>query len=58
MSTNLDHETFERLFQSIIPPLNETARKGTSGRIGIVGGSKDYKGAPYYASMASLRCWW
>ena len=35
--------------------MNETARKGTSGRIGIVGGSKDYTGAPYYASMASLR---
>ena len=55
MSTNLEHETFKRLFQLIIPPSNETARKDTSGKIGIVGGSKDYTGAPYYASMASLR---
>lgn len=42
-------------FQSAIPALNDQARKGTAGRIAIVGGSKNYSGAPYYAAMACLR---
>lgn len=29
--------------------------KGQSGRIGIVGGSEDYTGAPYFAAISSLR---
>lgn len=47
----LDHKTF----QSVIPPMNESARKGTAGRIAIIGGSKNYTGAPYYSAMSSLR---
>lgn len=40
---------------AIAPPLDFKAHKGQSGRIGILGGSKDYTGAPFYAAMASLR---
>lgn len=40
-------------FQSAIPPLDDVARKGSAGRIAIIGGSKNYTGAPYYASMVS-----
>lgn len=29
--------------------------KGAAGRIAIVGGSREYTGAPYYAAMAALR---
>lgn len=29
--------------------------KGVRGRIGIVGGARDYAGAPYYASIAAMR---
>ena len=29
--------------------------KGQSGKIGVLGGSKDYTGAPYYAATTSLR---
>ena len=41
--------------RALIPPLTEKMHKGSSGRIGIVGGSLEYTGAPYYAGMASLK---
>jgi ATP-dependent NAD(P)H-hydrate dehydratase len=37
------------------PPLDGTAHKGQAGRIGVLGGSVDYAGAPFYAGMAALR---
>ncbi|SPO32074.1 probable ATP-dependent (S)-NAD(P)H-hydrate dehydratase [Ustilago trichophora] len=39
----------------IIPPLSSSKHKGQAGRIGIVGGSRDYTGAPFFASMSSMR---
>jgi len=44
-----------RIFKSIAPPLDFKSHKGQGGRIAIVGGSKDYTGAPYYAGMAALK---
>eukprot|EP00550_Attheya_septentrionalis_P009725 CAMPEP_0198282838 /NCGR_PEP_ID=MMETSP1449-20131203/2586_1 /TAXON_ID=420275 /ORGANISM="Attheya septentrionalis, Strain CCMP2084" /LENGTH=355 /DNA_ID=CAMNT_0043979253 /DNA_START=328 /DNA_END=1395 /DNA_ORIENTATION=+ len=38
-----------------VPPLTSSCHKGSSGRIGILGGSARYTGAPYYAAMASLK---
>ena len=44
-----------------IPALTPSSHKGSSGRIGVLGGSARYTGAPYYAAMASLKvgesCW-
>jgi len=37
-----------------VPPLTPQGHKGSSGRVGILGGSARYTGAPYYASMAAL----
>ena len=34
---------------------NELGHKGQGGRVAILGGSKDYTGAPYYAGLAALR---
>lgn len=39
----------------LIPPLTSTAHKGQAGRIGVVGGSADYTGAPYFVAMSSMR---
>jgi ATP-dependent NAD(P)H-hydrate dehydratase len=36
-------------------PLSSNHHKGSSGRIGILGGSALYTGAPYYAGMAALQ---
>jgi ATP-dependent NAD(P)H-hydrate dehydratase len=42
--------------QTVFLPLSPDAHKGTSGgRVGILGGSLDYTGAPYYAGMAALQ---
>lgn len=39
----------------IIPPLTFDSHKGQAGRIGIVGGSKNYTGAPYFAAISALK---
>lgn len=39
---------------NIIPDLSSERHKGEAGRIGIVGGSAEYTGAPYFAAISSL----
>ena len=43
------------LTQSVVPPLDSSNHKGSSGRIGVIGGSTDHCGAPYYAAMSALK---
>jgi hypothetical protein len=38
-----------------ILPLSSDSHKGSSGRVGVLGGSARYTGAPFYAAMASLK---
>jgi len=47
--------TARKLFNVLVPPLTEAAHKGQMGRVGIIGGSADFTGAPYYAAEASLK---
>lgn len=42
-------------FKTLVPRLTFKLHKGSCGRIGIVGGSKEYTGAPYFAAMSGLR---
>ncbi|KAF9915668.1 hypothetical protein BX616_005634 [Lobosporangium transversale] len=42
-------------YRKLIPPLTANLHKGQGGRIGIIGGSADYTGAPYFSGMAALR---
>ena len=39
----------------LVPPLTHANHKGQHGRIGIIGGSVDYSGAPFYAAQSALR---
>lgn len=39
----------------IVPPLTHLEHKGAMGRIGVLGGSVDYTGAPFYAGISSLK---
>ncbi|KAL2270257.1 hypothetical protein VTJ83DRAFT_2441 [Remersonia thermophila] len=39
----------------MIPPMLEKFHKGQLGRVGVIGGSEDYTGAPYFSAMASAR---
>lgn len=48
-------KTLQDFLLDIAPPLDGRSYKGQSGRIGLLGGSVDFAGAPYYAGMAALR---
>eukprot|EP00002_Diphylleia_rotans_P028646 TRINITY_DN5788_c0_g1_i4.p1 TRINITY_DN5788_c0_g1~~TRINITY_DN5788_c0_g1_i4.p1 ORF type:complete len:300 (-),score=56.59 TRINITY_DN5788_c0_g1_i4:91-990(-) len=37
----------------LVPSLSANLRKGSCGRVGVVGGCKEYTGAPYYAAMTA-----
>ncbi|MCL4159005.1 UNVERIFIED_CONTAM: hypothetical protein GTU68_024557 [Idotea baltica] len=52
---SLDAAQLAALVTSIIPPLSPSAHKGQAGRVGVVGGSLEYTGAPFFAAMTSLR---
>jgi len=41
--------------RKMIPPMLEQFHKGQMGRVGVIGGSEDYTGAPYFSAMASAR---
>jgi len=41
--------------QRMVPPMLESFHKGQLGRVAVIGGSKDYTGAPYFSAMASAR---
>ena len=42
---------------AIIPPLQRIGNdyKGCMGRVAVIGGSKDYTGAPFYAAQSALK---
>lgn len=42
------------ILKSFVPQLHSQLYKGQMGRIGVIGGSIDYTGAPYYAGQSSL----
>lgn len=45
-----------RILSKDIPPgLLQGTGKGEAGKIGIVGGSIEYTGAPYFAAMSALK---
>ncbi|CEG77552.1 Putative YjeF [Rhizopus microsporus] len=41
--------------RQLIPPLSKSMHKGQAGRVGVVGGSEDYTGAPYFSAIASMK---
>lgn len=48
------NEALEQI-RKIIPNLSGHLHKGLSGKIGVVGGSFEYTGAPYYAAISALK---
>lgn len=43
------------LSSRLIPPLSSKLHKGQAGRIGVLGGSGDYTGAPFFSAIGALR---
>lgn len=44
-----------KLSRTVVPRLSDSKHKGQYGRIGVVGGSLEYTGAPYFAAISSLK---
>ncbi|CAF4112421.1 unnamed protein product, partial [Rotaria sordida] len=55
MAMASQHMQLLQSFRKVIPPLLFDTHKGEAGRIGVVGGSEEYTGAPIFASMAAFR---
>lgn len=53
--TKMDAMNMIRTVKACIPPLDGSSHKGQAGRIGVVGGSLEYTGAPYFAGISALR---
>jgi hypothetical protein len=41
--------------RKLVPPLDGSLHKGQSGRVAVLGGARDYTGAPFFAAIAALR---
>lgn len=41
--------------EALIPALSRALHKGHHGRVGVVGGSLEYCGAPFYAAMSAYK---
>lgn len=44
-----------KFLRAVAPKLDGKSHKGQAGRVGVIGGSENYTGAPYYSSAAALR---
>lgn len=49
-----DEQIIERV-RRILPDLDGNHHKGQHGRIGVIGGSEEYTGAPFFAGISALR---
>ncbi|XP_041438331.1 ATP-dependent (S)-NAD(P)H-hydrate dehydratase isoform X2 [Xenopus laevis] len=50
-----DMDNIFQLVRNVIPPLTSKKHKGQDGKIGIIGGCKEYTGAPYFAAITALK---
>eukprot|EP00906_Rhabdomonas_costata_P010517 RCo014758 len=53
--TTLAAITAVEMCRQFIPRLSTSGHKGSSGRVGVIGGSEEYTGAPYFSAMTTLR---
>lgn len=49
------HSPLIRRVSSILPKLYNKGYKGDNGRIGVVGGSYEFTGAPFYSAISALK---
>jgi ATP-dependent NAD(P)H-hydrate dehydratase len=54
MKLKYEAQDFITLLKKILPKLNKTKSKGDNGVVGVIGGSLEYTGAPYYGAISSL----
>lgn len=52
---SLAWDAISSIASKIVPPLTSKSYKGQMGKVGVLGGSRDYTGAPFYAASAALK---
>ncbi|KAI4345581.1 hypothetical protein L6164_012689 [Bauhinia variegata] len=45
----------ESILRAITPPLDPSRHKGQAGKIAVIGGCREYTGAPYFAAISALK---
>ncbi|KAK2188435.1 hypothetical protein NP493_132g04007 [Ridgeia piscesae] len=55
MSSQSHGKALIEMARSVIPPLTASRHKGQAGRTAVMGGCKEYTGAPYYAAISALK---
>ena len=55
MSVTPSVEECIQLIRAVVPPLDGSLYKGQAGKIAVIGGSKEYTGAPYFAAISAMR---
>ncbi|KAF2309487.1 hypothetical protein GH714_003223 [Hevea brasiliensis] len=45
----------ENILRAITPTLDPTRHKGQAGKIAVIGGCREYTGAPYFAAISALK---
>ena len=54
LDTKVQPNTYRLLSKSILPDQVNNA-KGEAGRIGVIGGSVEYTGAPYFSAITAMK---
>ncbi|XP_037497407.1 ATP-dependent (S)-NAD(P)H-hydrate dehydratase isoform X4 [Jatropha curcas] len=52
--TNLEADA-ENILRAITPILDPTRHKGQAGKVAVIGGCREYTGAPYFAAISALK---
>ena len=50
-----EEQSAGKILRELAPKLDYSHHKGQGGRIGVIGGSELYTGAPYYAAMTTMK---
>lgn len=51
----LDNAQLLSLVKSLIPSLEQGKYKGQAGKVGVIGGCREYTGAPFFAAYSALK---
>lgn len=55
MTSEVADDALLEMARSIVPPLTHQLYKGLCGRIAVIGGCKEYTGAPYFAAISAMK---
>lgn len=51
----MDDLSFSLMCRQLAPPLTSNRHKGQAGKVGVIGGSLEYTGAPYFSAISALK---